>query len=72
MAAALHITGCVAVAGTCVAVGCVGGSSKAAQTTQRSRGLTARLWDAAPKTVTDYWRLQYNIKVACFSASENA
>ena len=71
-AAALHITGCVAVAGTCVAVGCAGGSRDAAQTAHRSGGLTARVWGAAPKTVTDYWRLHYNIKVACFSASENA
>ena len=67
-AAVLHVGGCVTVVGACVVLGCSGGRSSA----QDDSSLTTRVWNAGPKTVTDYWRLHYSIKTACLSASENA
>ena len=66
-AAALHVTGCITVAVGCVMLGCSSGRS-----VQDGASRTMRVWDAGPKTITDYWRLHYNIKMACLSASENA
>ncbi len=67
MAAALHVGGCVTVAGGCAVLGCSGG-----RTVQDGASLTTRIWNAGPKTITDYWRLHYSIKMACYNASENA
>ena len=66
MAVAVHVTGCISVSAACVVLGC--GTNALAPTGGGS--LTAALWDAAPKTITDYWRLQYNIKTSCLSAAE--
>ena len=66
MVVAVHVTGCISVSAACVVLGC--GTNALAPTGGGS--LTAALWDAAPKTITDYWRLQYNIKTSCLSAAE--
>ena len=66
MAVAVHVTGCIAVSGACVVLGC--GPDVLAP--RGGGSLAAALRDAAPKTITDYWRLQYNIKTSCLSAAE--
>lgn len=72
MAAALHVTGCMAVSGTCVILGCSSGPSADYTLAHRGGSLTAVLWGATPKPITDYWRLHCSMKTSCLSTAEYA